>query len=454
MWTLIPLSPTRYLTPEERLLLGKPLARAIDTTDPEAWVHLEGRIRLSTWWNGRDETVDWANAPRWDEEAADVAWSQLPPSEPELALALCHDRGRVRETALTFAADRPEVIPLVLIRCADGQPRVREPARALLRTALTHGTLQATDLVSLAVRLALRRHGSWALEQVLAVAGPLPDTLLHHLCGSPLPHARLLGVRHSLERGLLTPRRLTELATTGKDPAVRHLCTEALLAAVTPGDPDGLLDPLLAASSAVARSSAVTALHRAGRGAKAQVHLSDPSARVRSAARLVMRLEGEDPLPHYRSMCADPASPGLPPGAVLGLAESAGPKALELLRPLTGHPEGRVRAAALAALRMTDAAPPDELMAAMTDPHPAVVRAARKALVPYVLLVPEAWLAGLVARSQPRHVRRAGLRLLCAHGLGLRRRVLAALEDDEDPEVAYEAQRARYEQPPPGGPTG
>ncbi|MGW2838794.1 hypothetical protein ACWCWD_13455 [Streptomyces sp. NPDC001493] len=465
-------SPARDLAPHERLLLGDPLVTAVDTDDPEVWIDLDRRVRATTARGGprtpsgtpsgaQDAgTAPGAThpgpggralAPDWDESVRDVTWSVFPPSEPETALALCHHRWQVREAALPFAAGRPALLPLLLLRCADGRTPVRERARRTLGAALDAPLAEerAAELVPLAVRLTLRPHGGPGLALVLTAARTLPPTLPGRLLASPRPRARLLGTGLCLDRGLLPPARLTELVLTAEDQAVRRLCTDALLARVSAGDPDRLLDPLLTASSAATRSSAVAALHRAGRGPEAYGHLADPSARVRSAARLVLRLEGADPWAFYRERCADPATPGLPPGAVFGLAESGAADAADLLRPLTLHPEGRVRAAALAGLRMLDAASPEELMAAMGDPHPPVVRTARKALTPYVLFVPEEWLASLVDPARPVHVRRAGLRLLGAHGLGLRKRVLAGMEEDEDPEVAHEAQRARYEPLPP-----
>ncbi|MFD3655204.1 hypothetical protein [Streptomyces sp. NPDC058620] len=466
MRKIIPLSPTLRLPPHDLLLLGEPMTAALDTADPEAWVDLDRRIRSATARRSggqplgamlRDRraqgtgSVDWATAPRWDEETLDVTWSRFPPPEPENAIVLCHDRWQAREAALAFTVGRPALLPLLLIRCADSHPQVRRRARRMAGRALDASAAMASQMVPLALRLSLRPHGGWALERVMATAGPLPTGLAAPFHTSPLPRVRILGARLSVERELLAPAELAELALSSPDRAVRHLCTAALLAQVTADAPRQLLDPLLHASSAVTRSSAVTALHRAGRGREAAAYLSDPSARVRSAARLVLTLEGGDPASYYRALCADPRAPGLPPGALFGLAESGTPDATALLRPLAAHPEGRVRAAALAALLMTDALSPDELMAAMEDPHPPLVRTARKALVPYVLLVPETWLASLLAPGRPRHVRRAGLRLLCAHSLGLRKRVLAALELDEDPEVAHEAQRARYEPLPPNG---
>lgn len=443
----IPLSPTVRLPPHERLLLGKPLSAVLDTPDPEAWATLDRTIGSAT----RRGSRSWAAVPHWDEESHDVTWSRFPPTEPEIAITLCHYQWQAREAALAFTVGRPGLLPLLLVRCADSHPRVRERARGLTDRALDASA--ASRMVSLTLLLSLRPHGGWALERVMAAADPRPTGLAAPLHTSPVARLRVLGARLSLEHGLLTPAELTELALTAPDQEVRHLCTAALLARVTSGAPERRLpDPLLRASSAVARSSAVTALHKAGRGREAAEYLADPSARVRSAARLVLTLAGEDPTLHYRTLCADAGAPGLPPGALFGLAESGAPDAGTLLRPLAAHPEGRVRAAALSALLMTGSLSPDELMAAMEDPHPPVVRTARRALVPYVLLVPEKWLVSLVTPGRPRHVRRAGLQLLCAHGLGLRKRVLAALELDEDPEVAYEAQRARYEPLPPAGP--
>ncbi|MFF4245278.1 hypothetical protein ACFYY2_12495 [Streptomyces sp. NPDC001822] len=462
---LIPLSPTLLLPPQDRLLLGKPLAAVLDAADPEAWAGLD---RLTAAATARGEghlpvadlvreghrdgsgSVDWAAAPHWDEEAHDVTWSRFPPTEPETALVLCHHRWQAREAALAFTAGRTALLPLVVVRCADGRREVRERARRMLAAALEGNAVPAPDLVPVALRMTLRPHGAWAAERLLDAAGPLPSAVTARIGASPHPAVRLLGVRSRLAHGSPGSGALTEAALGAHDRAVRHLCTGALLARVTAGDPARLLDPLLGASSAVTRSSAVTALHRAGRGREAGAYLADPSAVVRSAARLVLRLEGEDPGARYRAMCGDTAPP---PGALFGTAESGVPDAPALLRPLAAHPEGRVRAAALASLRMLDAVSPDELMSAMEDPHPPVVRTARKALVPYVLLVPEEWLASLVAPDRPRHVRRSGLRLLCAHSLALRKRVLAALEDDDDPEVAHEAQRARYEPLPPAGST-
>lgn len=468
MPTFVPLSSTLYLPPEDRLLLGKPLAAALDTAGPEAWMDLDRQIPSETVRQRRIRplqsllrrhadgrgSVDWATAPHWDEAAQDVSWSQFPPGEAETVIALCHHRWQVREAGLAFTPGQPALLPALLVRCSDRHAGVRERARSMMSAALHTPGATASELLPLALRLSLRPHGGWGVERVLAAMAPLPAGLPGLLRASHVARVRILGARLSLERGLLTPAGLTELALTAPDREVRHLCTGALLAQVTPGDPDRLLDPLLTASSAVTRSSAVMALHRAGRGGEAESRLADPSARVRSAARLALRLEGRDPRELHRGLCADPAAPGLPPGALFGLAESGAPDAAALLQPMTAHPEGRVRAAALASLRMLDAVSPDVLMAALDDPHPPVVRAAGKGLVPYVLLVPEKWLAALVAPDRPRHVRRSGLRLLCAHGLALRKRVLAPLEEDEDPEVAYEAQRARYEPLPPTGSGG
>lgn len=126
MRPLVPLSPTLYLPPQDRLLLGKPLTAALDTAEPDAWVDLDRRIATATAWRtgvrplryllreryaDGNGSVDWAAAPRWDEEAHDVTWSRFPPSEAETALVLCHDRWQAREAALALTPGRPPSCP-------------------------------------------------------------------------------------------------------------------------------------------------------------------------------------------------------------------------------------------------------------------------------------------------------------------------------------------------------
>ncbi|MER8034403.1 hypothetical protein [Streptomyces hydrogenans] len=106
--------------------------------------------------------------------------------------------------------------------------------------------------------------------------------------------------------------------------------------------------------------------------------LPDRSGRPRACARWVVRQGGGDPVALYRAACAAPEPPVRAP---LGLGEcgSLGVDA-PALRELTGHPEGRVRASAVAGLRLLYAVEPARMRALLDDPEPAVVREARRAL--------------------------------------------------------------------------
>lgn len=439
------------------------------------------------------EIADWSTAPHWH-EGHGVNWASAPPAEPELALGLCHADPRVREAALGHAAGRPGVLALVLIRCSDTAEPVRERARAVLAGALgAAGEAELRALIPLALLVSTRRYGGRGWELLQERPGSAPAALLVELAGHPDPGVRLGAVRAALGRGLLaadrvgalasgdpdgrvrlaalrsgvlsaergaglvltarhpevrrealelalaagvlTPGRLLEIAAATRDRKVRRRCEEA----ARPSGPSGpLLDSLLTHGRASLRVLAVRALRGAGRAAELAAHLADPAAPVREAARRELRAEGGDPLAHYRALCADSPAPGAGspvPGAVHGLAETGEAADLPLLWSLARHPEGRVRAAALAGLRRHGAATPEELLPYLADPHPPVVLAVRSLVVPYARTRPEPWLQALFAPGRAAAVRAAGRILLELRPLLVRRRIASSLTSHRDPAV-------------------
>ena len=108
----------------------------IDFGDPLAWIRLDEALRRKPC------------APDWL-------------AEPELAIALCHRDGRIRETALQQAVGCPVLLPLVVVRCGDWVGEVRERARELLREVLDTDT--AVALVPLV--LVLGRPGARGLRR-------------------------------------------------------------------------------------------------------------------------------------------------------------------------------------------------------------------------------------------------------------------------------------------------
>ncbi|MCX5408398.1 hypothetical protein OHA37_31600 [Streptomyces sp. NBC_00335] len=511
MEMLPPLSRTTFRSPAERLLHGKSPARALDGGGPQAWAELDtsvnfstferykgwtssGTVRVGVHWFDDREIADWSTAPHWH-DGHGVTWAAAPPAAPELALCLCHADPRVREAALEQAAGRPEVLALVLIRCADGEEPVRERARAVL-TAELDAAADAADLLRALAPLALlastRRYGAWAWELCLERLGSPPAALIVELAqdadagmrfaavraalahgllpadrvadltGDPDARNRLAALRSgelpaertarlvltgltpevrrealdlALEGGILTPERLLETAAASRDRVVRRRCEAAARPALDARSASlhgPLIDSLLALHGrASLRATAVRALRPAGRAGELPAHLADPSARVREAARGELRAAGQDPLAHYRARCAD--SPV--PGEVFGLAEAGDASDLPLLRLLARSPEGRVRAAAVHGLRRHGATTAEELLPYLADPHPPAARAARSLVVPYADTRPESWLLELFAPGRPEPVRAAALILLELRPLLVRRRVARSLTSHRDPAV-------------------
>lgn len=453
------------------------------------------------------EIADWSAAPHWH-EGHGVTWTSAPPAEPELALCLCHGDPRVREAALGYAAGAPGVLPLVVIRCADAAEPVRERARAVLTAELAaaqDGAVRA--LVPLALLVSLRRHGAPGWDLVLERLGGTPDgnllgritELTEHadpelrfaavraalrygllpadrveafIAGDPEPRIRFAALRSgvlppqraaefivtgkypeirreafetALRAGVLTPGRLAAIVTASRDRAVQRRCEEVAREGWdTARGP--LLDTLLTHHRSPLRVRAVGALRRAGRAGELDAFLADPAARVREAARRELRAMGRDPLAHYRAACV--VSPE--PGAVLGLAETGDASDVALLWRLAGHPEGRIRAAALSGLRRHGAATPEQLLPYLADPHAPAAHAVRSAVVPYARTQPESWLLELFGPGGPAAVRAAGLELLELRPLLVRRRSARALTTHRDPAVRRWArqllqQRLRWE---------
>ncbi|MFH8580115.1 hypothetical protein [Streptomyces zaomyceticus] len=360
------------------------IARALDGDDggdAAAWTALDEDIRgalrygalppAHTWFPGEDR--------------------DLRPGIQELAVALCGPDGRIREIALAYVRDAPALLPLVAIRCADWAEPVRTRARAALEAALPGmpgRPSEALDtLASVILRVAGRRHGDAAHELLVQGLREIPETGVTALRASRDRRVRRLAHRTAVDRGLLSPAQLAATAATDPDVVVQDMCANAVLAAVGTADGAGAADGtpltrLLAARPGRIRAAGVTGLHRAGRAEEAEPFLYDRSALVRACARWVLRQTGTDPLPLYRAACS--AGDGMPHHAPLGLAE-CGDRATDAptLWSLTGDERPRVRAAAVAGLRVLDAVRPGRLAPLLGDDSPRVVRETRKALRPW-----------------------------------------------------------------------
>ena len=361
----------------------------------------------------------------------DAAVSPDSPDSLNLATALCHGDGRVREAALRRPAGVPgELLPLVVVRCADWAGPVRQAARKVLAAC---GDAELAAVAHVVLRLAERRHGTYArelLESRLDAGHASPgvrEAALRH----PAREVRRWAFPRGEQRWGLTPERLADAAVGDSDVVVQWRCAEAALRHAPV--PPALLDRLLTARSARVRAIAVTALRRQGEPERAAGWLEDRAASVRACAQWAVRQAGGDPLAHYRA-----AAPG--PGSVAGLGECG--DATDAARVLPGLDDARpaVRAAAVRALRALGTVPVARVLPLLDDPSPAVVRWSVEALLPEAGRIPEDELVARTAPGRTARARRQALRLLAERpGLTPLRVALAQVDDPDTGRVARTA---------------
>ncbi|MCX4761435.1 hypothetical protein OG562_10670 [Streptomyces sp. NBC_01275] len=422
-----------------RLAEGTVLRDVVDVGAPASWLELDEGVRSSEWSYSLHVPTAWEQSEGGQALAAALR-SGEPLTESQLALALCHRDGRIRGAVLGRVADRPDLLPLLVLRCADWAEPVRRRARGQLSELLDAG--RAVALLPLILRIERRRRAGFVTELADGLLREAPRDVLTPLYTDPDRVVRRFAHRLAVERGLLSPVELARVAAREEDAVVQTLCAEAAVAAITEGDPyDGVLEPLLGARSPRVRSVGVTALRRAGRAAEAVGFLADRSGLVRACARYAVRQRGIDPLPWYRERCADPGDPALPPGAAVGLAECGGRADAEALWALLAHPVPRVRAQAVAGLRVLDTADARRLWPLLDDPAPGVVREVLLAVLPSPALARWEWLAERLRAERPRHVRVAAFRLALEQGGSVLEQAAVVLRDDPDPLVRERAAR-------------
>ncbi|MET7382122.1 hypothetical protein ABZT08_25430 [Streptomyces sp. NPDC005526] len=436
-----------------QLARGARLREVVDIGDPGAWLALDEGVRADLWnsptpyglpaWETTEEGARLNSAPRGRGRLTAALRGGGRLTESQLVLALCHRDGRIRHRALGQAVGHRELLPLVVVRCADWAEPVREPARGQLSRALDAET--AVRLTSLVLRVGRRGRGDFAVALVSEVLCRAPKERFTPLLDDADRAVRRFAHSLAIGQGLLSPVELARAAARDEDAVVQSLCADAALAAVAKGDAeegdaDDVVGLLLAARSPRARSAGVTALRRLGRSEQAVGFLPDRSGLVRACARYVVRRLGGDPLAWYRKRCADPADDALPPGAAIGLAECGERADAALLWPLLDHPVSRVRAQAVAGLRTLDATDVARMRLLLDDPAPGVVREATLALLPSAELLPEHWLTERLGTERPRWVRVSAYRLLDARGGSARLRAARRLLEDADERLRRRAE--------------
>lgn len=234
-------------------------------------------------------------------------------------------------------------------------------------------------------------------------------------------------------------RETARQAAAEPDPVTGRMWTDAALAAMGADGPDDeAVDALLGSRFAAVRAAGVTALRRAGRSAEAVDHLADRAGQVRACARWLLRQNGGDPYAYCRELVTDPDR--VSGYAVTGFREVAGQADGPLLLPLLHHPDGAVRAAALAALHGLGLTVEDAVLLAMLeDPSASVAREAALCLLPAAERLDPATLAARTGPEWPAHTRRAAFRLLEGRGGSAELRSCVAMLTDPDPGLSRRA---------------
>ncbi|MEU3726188.1 hypothetical protein AB0E73_26195, partial [Streptomyces sp. NPDC031705] len=198
---------------------ASPVAARLAGNGPDAWIAFDREVRRALRSPGT-ETGD-----------------------KRLEARLCHPDGRVRMAAL--AAWRNPPLPLLVIRCADWVPQVRDRARRVLgRVVAKHPAEVLLGLTPFVLRLGCREHGGWAVEQLeAALSGRYSllaawwrpgrpcttwswnaltpeqrDRLLEALCGAADLTTRRFGVRVALAAGRFGVRATARRAAVEPDP--------------------------------------------------------------------------------------------------------------------------------------------------------------------------------------------------------------------------------------------
>jgi hypothetical protein len=346
--------------------------------------------------------------------------AQDPAAGPEvIALASLHADGRTRERAVRQIAlsPPPVLVPFLVLRTADFVPQVREAARGALANVLFADPGRSLEAAAaMAAVLARRERSGFALAQVRAGLAASPTARIEQLLGRAdlaVP-VRRLAAEHAAR---VPPATLVRLAAAESDPWTRDRLAEAAVREALWTGRHEFIRTLTHSRSPDVRAIALAGLLRSGLPGEAAGFLDDPSPLVRASARFAARKAGIDVLARYRELATgDTATPG----AVLGLAEEAtrtrAGDIVALIEPRLAHPAPRMRASAVTALQLLDAATLERVAPLLADRSSPVVRAAASAVQDRAHRVdPEFLLALLADTGRAAGAPRAIYRLARSH---------------------------------------
>ncbi|MEW2500869.1 HEAT repeat domain-containing protein [Amycolatopsis sp. NPDC047767] len=362
---------------------------ALAAGDPREWLVVDESERRWSYYGQRlRRTLPWRRRSR-----------------VQLVEAVCDADGYIREPGVgqLRSSRDPEALPLLLVRCVDWVPQVREIARAAVLARFAQEDLAPP--LPLVVVLSRRAVDDWVDEHVLQPMLRSPELLDVALATPDLRTRRI--VHESAQRaGLLSDERLASIAVHDHDDVIRTRVGRLLL---DRDDPRFVL-PLLDGGAPKVRARALQLL-----GVEtARERLGESSSLVRSMAQALVLRAGGDPAAYYRDALRSGA---VTRATVAGLGETGTLDDVDLLRAQLADERPRVRVAAVRGLRRLLANPSDaravrygrELLA---DPSPGVVREAAALLDGRLGPADRPHLLDLAAPARPLHVRRGAYTLL------------------------------------------
>jgi hypothetical protein len=345
-----------------------------------------------------------APVPGWSEDAR-RAFAGGSGGVTVTALASLHRNGYVREAATAALGAEAVLLPFLMLRTGDPVRQVRDQARAALATALFRRPEAAGRLAALALRLARRDRGGFALAQVTAALRSTSANDLRATLTAARGHrTRRFLFDLALAAGALDPVHLRDLALADPDWRLRAKAADLLVKDAVWTRRPGLLRELVPAEAPDVRVSALTGLDRLGLLGPATRYLTDDSLTVRAFARDACRRAGDDPAAHYRALVDSGTPPA--PGALAGLGECGSSGDAPRLARWLDHPSPAGRARAVRALdRLGAGLLADRASDLLTDTSANVIREAVRALRPLAGRLSQDRLLALLAhdRHQVRH---------------------------------------------------
>jgi hypothetical protein len=351
------------------------IASLLDQVQPSDLRRLDLEIRRQAqyWGFGRLDPRDVARLRKLSGEPLATA-----------AISSMHRSGYVREAAVRELALRHDglELPYLLLRAADWEPKVREPAQEAVRARLTPSYLPA--LVSC---LALVEGESFTSGRASAVRPTIEallsepssgEVLLRGLTGPDRP-ARRAAARRLVELRSVPIGRLLDVALRQDDVVVTTIAAESAVQALEGDELQALLLRLrshrIGRLRQMALWSAITRFQGMAEGLLREA-LFDRQGGVRDIAQRELASRGVDVPGMYRE-----ALPREPMPALLGLSEVGTKADAGLALPFLDADAISLRRAAVRAIGNLDAAGHrDALLAGITDPSPSVSREALRSL--------------------------------------------------------------------------